>query len=77
MGSSQMWNVSLPPSLAKAAEAAAKREAKTKSELVREALRQYLWTSRWRSLRRYGEVQARAKGLTEADIERLIDELRA
>lgn len=72
----KIWNISLPPEMARAAEKAAKDEARTKSELIREALRQYLWGRRWKELRRYGEERARGKGVREEDLDRLIHEVR-
>jgi CopG family transcriptional regulator/antitoxin EndoAI len=72
-----IWNISLPPEMAKEAETVAKKEARTKSELVREALRQYLWSAKWRNLQAYGQKQARKLGIREEDVERLIDETRS
>lgn len=39
---SVIWSVSLPPQMARKAEALARRENRSRSELVREALRQYV-----------------------------------
>jgi len=52
----------------------AKKERRTKSELVREALRRYLEDREWKAIRAYGA--ARALGITEADVDRLIHEHR-
>lgn len=71
-----IWNISLPPSMAKDAEAIAKKEARTKSELVREALRQYLWASKMKKLQTYGQKKAKSVKIHEEDIEKLVDELR-
>ena len=71
-----IWNISLPPSMAKDAEAIAKKEARTKSELVREALRQYLWTSRMKNLQTYGQEKTKSTKIQEEDIENLVDNLR-
>lgn len=72
----KIWNISLPPEMARAAEKIAKVEARTKSELVREALRQYIWGRGWKELRIYGEERAREKGIKEEDLDRLVHETR-
>lgn len=71
------WTISLPPEMEKEAEKTAKDENRTKSELVREALRYYLDEKEWQNLYRYGAKKALKKGISEADIERLTDEVRA
>jgi CopG family transcriptional regulator/antitoxin EndoAI len=72
----KIWNISLPPEMAKAAEKAAKDESRTKSELIREALRQYLWARRWKDLRFYGEEKARRLGMREEDVAGVVREAR-
>ncbi len=72
----KIWNISLPPNLAKEAEGIAKKEARTKSELVREALRQYLWASKMKDLQAYGQVKSENRKIEEKDIESLVDEIR-
>ncbi|MBI4744109.1 MAG: ribbon-helix-helix protein, CopG family [Actinobacteria bacterium] len=57
-------------------EVLAKAESRTKSELLREALREYMGRRKWRSLQRYGRMQAKKKGITEADVEKIIEEFR-
>src|SRR5262249_39608904 len=47
-----------------------------KSELVREALRRYIEDREWEAGRSYGSARARALGITEADVDRLIHEHR-
>jgi len=54
----------------------AKKERRTKSELVREALRRYIEDREWEAVRAYGSARARARGITEADVDRLIHEHR-
>ena len=71
-----VWNISLPPAMAKEAENIAKKEARTKSELIREALRQYLWASKMKKLESYGQIQAKNMKIQDKDIEKLVDELR-
>ena len=52
------------------------REDRTKSELFREALRRYVDERKWRGLQRYGASRARKLGVTEADVERSVQEFR-
>lgn len=52
--------------------------ARTRSELIRDALQQYLTSRRWQRLRQWGAETAERLGLkTEADLQRLLDEVRA
>lgn len=76
MRTTKIWNISLPPDMAEAAEKTAREECRTKSELVREALRQYIWGRKWRELRMYGEKKARRKGLAEEEVQDLVHEAR-
>lgn len=76
---SRTFTISLPPELAAKAEALAKRESRTMSELFREAFRQY-WGRHVDKL--FEETAAYAAtrnphGYTEADVPRLIKEVRA
>lgn len=69
--------LSFPPAFLKQIEKLARKENRTKSELFREALRRYMAERKWESLQR--EMAARAKSLgikTEADVERIVDEIR-
>jgi len=59
------------------AEKIAKEENLTRSELIREALRRYIAERELRHLQRYGMKKAKELGLTEEDVQRLIDEYRA
>lgn len=72
----KIWNISLPPIMAKEAESVAKKESRTKSELVREALRQYIWSSKWKNLRSYAQKKAKELNIQEKDIEQIIEETR-
>lgn len=77
MRTTRTWTVSLPPSLVREAERAARQERRTKSELVREALRFYLEEQRWRKLQRRTALQAQALGIrTEEDVNRIVHEGR-
>jgi hypothetical protein len=44
---------------------------------VEEALKKYLDDKRWARLFEYGEQQAKALGIRESDVERLVAESRA
>jgi CopG family transcriptional regulator/antitoxin EndoAI len=70
--------ISLPTDLLRETQRAAKEEARTRSDLIREALRQYLASRRWQRLRQWGAETAQRLGLkSEADLQRLLDEVRA
>lgn len=69
--------LSFPPAFLKQIERLAKKENRTKSELFREAVRRYMAEQKWESLQR--EMSAKAKSLgieTEADVEKVVDEIR-
>lgn len=68
--------VKVPSSLLAEVQAAAEEENRTREELVREAVERYLKARRWQRLLAYGEQQARALGLNEADVPRIIEEYR-
>jgi len=68
--------VKMPSSLLAEVQEAAKEENRTREEVVREAVERYLKDRRWQRLLAYGEQQARALGLSDADAPRLIDEYR-
>ena len=67
----------MPPNVAAEAEALAKREEHTMSELMREAFRRYQRQREWDEANAYGSAKAKEKGITEADVVRLIKEFRA
>lgn len=74
---SKIWTISLPPAMEKEVSSLAKLEHRTRSELVREALRVYLAGNQWKMLQKKGAVQAQHLGIrSEADVEKLIDDLR-
>jgi CopG family transcriptional regulator/antitoxin EndoAI len=74
---SRVYTISLPPDLALKAEALAKRDSRTMSELFREAFRTYYAQQARRTLEEIGEYAAsRNPGYTEADVPRLIKEVR-
>lgn len=70
-------SISLPPELSTDLDAVASQERRSRSELVREAVRQYIFLSRWKTLRQKASLKAVERGLKEEDVERLIDEERS
>ena len=75
---SRVFTISLPPDLARKAEALAKRDSRTMSELFREAFRAYYAQQARRTLEEIGEYAAsRNPGYTDADVPRLIKEVRS
>jgi predicted transcriptional regulator len=68
--------VKMPSSLLAEVQEAAEEENRTREELVREAVERYLKDRHWHRLLAYGEQQARALGLSETDVPRLIEEYR-
>jgi CopG family transcriptional regulator/antitoxin EndoAI len=74
---SRVYTISLPPDLARKAEALARRDSRTMSELFREAFRTYYAEQARRTLEEIGEYAARRNpGYTEDDVPRLIKEVR-
>jgi CopG family transcriptional regulator/antitoxin EndoAI len=68
--------LSLPPEMVDKIEELMKEEGRTRSELLREALRRYAEEQEWKKIYRYGEMKAREKGITEDQIEDIIDAYR-
>ncbi len=66
----------IPPELLPEIQVAAEEEQRAASALVGEALETYLKNRRWRRLLEEGQARARALGLTEDDLPRLIAEVR-
>jgi ribbon-helix-helix CopG family protein len=74
---SRVYTISLPPELAKKAEALAKRDSRSMSELFREAFRTYYAQQARRTLMEIGEyANTRNPGYIEDDLPRLIKEVR-
>ena len=76
MRTSKILPISLPPEMLDNVSQLAKKEHRTKSELVREALRRYIEDKEWEAIRSYGAARAKAHGITEADVDRIIHEHR-
>ncbi len=76
---SKVYTISLPPELARRAEALAQRDSSTTSELFREAFRTYSAQQARRTIDELDEYAAgrNPKGYTEADVPRLIKDVRA
>ena len=73
---SKTITLSLPPEMADKIEELMKEEGRTRSELLREALRRYAEEQEMKKIYRYGEIKAREKGITEGQIEDIIDARR-
>jgi Ribbon-helix-helix protein, copG family len=65
----------MPEAQIKAAERLAKAENRTMSELFREALRRYQQERREGLIAKYRQ-RAEARGITEADVVRIVKEMR-
>jgi CopG family transcriptional regulator/antitoxin EndoAI len=73
-----VYTISLPPELARKAEALAKRDSRTMSELFREAFRSYSAQQARQAIEEIGEYAAgRNPGYRESEVPRLIREVRA
>ncbi len=68
---------SLPPEMAERVDAAMEGLGKSRSEFLREAVLRYIEECEWRQLLRYGEEQARERGLGPEDVAGLVEEYRA
>lgn len=64
---------SVPPEMGKIIDDIAEQEGRTRSELIREALRRYIAEEKWAQIYRYAEQKAFEKGITEDQIEEIID----
>jgi len=68
--------LSLPPKMDKKISALMKKEGRTRSELLREALRRYMEEQEWKETLRYGRMRAKEKGITEDQVEDIVDAYR-
>jgi CopG family transcriptional regulator/antitoxin EndoAI len=68
--------LSLPPEMDKKISALMKKEGRTRSELLREALRRYMEEREWKEILRYGRMRAKEKGITEDQVEDIVDAYR-
>ena len=68
--------LSLPPEMDKKISALLKKEGRTRSELFREALRRYMEEQEWKEITRYARMKAKEKGITEDQVEDIVDAYR-
>jgi len=69
-------SLSLPPEMVEKIKELMKKEGRTRSELMREALRRYVEEQEWREILRYGRRKAKQMGITEDQVEDIVDEYR-
>ncbi len=50
--------------------------AEQRSELFREALRRYMEEQEWKEITRYGRMKAKERGITEDQVEDIVDAYR-
>jgi metal-responsive CopG/Arc/MetJ family transcriptional regulator len=70
-------NISLPEPLLAAIQSAARAEHRSVDEVLTDAVVRYLEERSWTKLLDYGAEKAKALGITESDVDRLISESRA
>lgn len=70
------FTISLPPEMAEKVEELMRKEKRTRSELIREALRRYFEEQEWKEIVRYGRIKAREKGISEDQVEEIVDASR-
>ena len=70
------FSVSLPPEMAEKVTELMRKEKRTRSELFREALRRYFEEQEWKEVIRYGKMKAKEKGISEDQIEDIVDAIR-
>ena len=68
--------ISLPPVLEEKIKELADKEGMTRSELVREALIRYIEEKELQELAKYGRKKALERGITEEQIEDIVDSYR-
>lgn len=70
------YTISLPPEMAEKVDELMRKEKRTRSELFREALRRYFEEQEWKEIKRYGRMKAKEKGISEDQIEDIVDAIR-
>jgi len=68
--------IRMPEDLMTQVQKAAMDEQRSVSEVLTEAVKRYLSDRKWLKIVSSAEQRARAKGLTEADVPRLVEEAR-
>ena len=71
-----MTSTPLSDELQRQIEEVARTQNRKPAEVLEEAVRKYLDDQKWQSLVARGEKRARALGITEDDVPRLIQEVR-
>jgi len=70
-------NISLPEELLAGIKSAAEAENRSVDDVLADAVQRYLEDRSWTKLLDYGAERAKALGIEESDVERLIAESRA
>ena len=68
--------LSLPPEMDKKINVLLRKEGRTRSELFREALRRYMEEQEWKEITKHGRIKAKEKGITEDQVEDIVDAYR-
>ncbi len=67
------FTISLPPEMAEKVQEFMDKEERTRSELFREALRRYFDEQEWKELIKYGRMKAEERGISEDQVEDIVD----
>ncbi len=67
------FTISLPPEMAEKVQEFMDKEERTRSELFREALRRYFDEQEWKELVKYGRMKAKERGISEDQVEDIVD----
>jgi metal-responsive CopG/Arc/MetJ family transcriptional regulator len=70
-------NISLPEPLLAEIQSAAQAEHRSVDEVLTDAVKRYVEDRSWTTLLEYGAERAKALGVNESDVDRLIAESRA
>jgi metal-responsive CopG/Arc/MetJ family transcriptional regulator len=70
-------NISLPEPLLAEIQSAAEAEHRSVDEVLTDAVKRYVEERSWTNLLNYGAERAKALGIKESDVDRLIAESRA
>jgi len=75
-GTTKTITLSLPSEMVERVEELMEKEGRTRSDFFREALGRYFEEKEWREILRYGRMKAKEKGITENQIEDIVDAYR-
>lgn len=67
------FTISLPPEMAEKVQEFMDKEERTRSELFREALRRYFDEQEWKELVKYGRMKTKELGISEDQVEDIVD----